>query len=111
MEAAVEGEGSHDSCLELLFVPCCCPVSQGRELLAALQDLPDGQLTYAERAVIHIAGGLLQLAAEGSTVEERAEAKQLLSKALKLAHKRLTNHEVVSQVLLLMTPLQVGRHL
>lgn len=72
-----------------------------------LQGLPTCQLTYAERAVIQVAGGLLKQAAKKPTVEELAEAKQLLSQALKLAHKRLTNHEVVSQVLLLMTPLQV----
>jgi hypothetical protein len=35
--------------------------------------------------------------------------KTKLGKALRMAHQQLQNHQVVSQVLLFMAPLQVGR--
>jgi hypothetical protein len=57
--------------------------------------------------VANIASGLLQLAAPDASSADKSDAKQRLSKALKLAHGRLQNHQVVSQVLLFMAPLQV----
>lgn len=87
----------------------CGAVSQGRELLGDLLNSVEADTGYAERAVAHIAGGLLQLSAAEASAEEKADAKQRLSKALKLAHGRLQNHQLVSQVLLFMTPLQVRR--
>jgi hypothetical protein len=82
-------------------------VSRGRELLGELIDSVDSRLGYAERAVANIASGLLQLAAPDASSADKSDAKQRLSKALKLAHGRLQNHQVVSQVLLFMAPLQV----
>jgi hypothetical protein len=82
-------------------------VSRGRELLGELVDSVDSRLGYAERAVANIASGLLQLAAPDASSADKSDAKQRLSKALKLAHGRLQNHQVVSQVLLFMAPLQV----
>jgi hypothetical protein len=82
-------------------------VSRGRELLGELADSVDSRLGYAERAVANIASGLLQLATPDGGSAERDAAKQRLSKALKLAHGRLQNHQLVSQVLLFMAPLQV----
>lgn len=59
---------------------------------------------------MHIASGLLPLYTQmGMTSEERADAKTRLGKALKMAHQQLQNHQAVSQVLLFMAPLQVGR--
>lgn len=85
----------------------CRAVNHGRELLGDLLSSVESDMGYAERAVAHIAGGLLQLSAVETSAEEKADAKQRLSKALKLAHGRLQNHQLVSQVLLFMTPLQV----
>ncbi|KAF6255054.1 cohesin loading factor [Scenedesmus sp. NREL 46B-D3] len=83
-------------------------VSRGRELLGKLVDSVDPQLGYAERAVANIASALLLLAAPDSSSTDKSDAKQRLSKALKLAHGRLQNHQVVSQVLLFMAPLQIN---
>lgn len=83
-------------------------MSQARELLGNLPTTADSTLGYAERAMTHISGALLQLSAAEASASERADAKQHLSKALKIAHERLQNHQLVSQVLLYMTPLQVG---
>lgn len=86
-----------------------CAVSRGRELLGELSSGVDSSLSYAERAVAHVAKGLLELAAPDGSQQDRSDAKQQLSKALKLAHGRLQNHQLVSQVLLFMTPLQVSK--
>lgn len=86
----------------------CAVVSQGRELLSDLIGNAESEMGYAERAVAHIAGGLLQLSAAETSADEKAAAKQRLSKALKLAHGRLQNYQMVSQVLLFMAPLQVS---
>ncbi|WIA32226.1 hypothetical protein OEZ86_003074 [Tetradesmus obliquus] len=88
-------------------IPKAASVSRGRELLGELVESVDSRLGYAERAVANIASGLLQLAAPDGGSVEKSDAKQRLSKALKLAHGRLQNHQVVSQVLLFMAPLQI----
>ena len=85
----------------------CIAVSQGRELLSDLISNAESLTGYAERAVAHIAAGLLQLSAAETSADETSEAKNRLSKALKLAHGRLQNYQMVSQVLLFMAPLQV----
>eukprot|EP00878_Enallax_costatus_P022906 GHUV01024343.1.p1 GENE.GHUV01024343.1~~GHUV01024343.1.p1 ORF type:complete len:179 (+),score=63.03 GHUV01024343.1:201-737(+) len=91
-----------------LWLCVCIAVSQGRELLSDLISSAESLTGYAERAVAHIAGGLLQLSAAETSADETSEAKNRLSKALKLAHGRLQNYQMVSQVLLFMAPLQMN---
>lgn len=81
-------------------------VGEARELLAPLLAAPDGELGYAERAAAQVGAGLLCLSAREPSEAERGDAKQHLSRALKLAHGRLSNHQLVTQVLLAMAPLQ-----
>ncbi|KAF8071188.1 SCC4 [Scenedesmus sp. PABB004] len=86
-------------------------VGRARELLGDLAVAGgggEGELGYVERALANVAGGLVALAAPDASADETADAKQRLSKGLKLAHGRLQNHQLVSQVLLFMAPLQVG---
>lgn len=96
------------ACASLAPLSPCPAGQQAQALLAPLAAMPESDLGYAARAVSHIAGGLLQLAAAAPSADERADAKQRLSKALKLAHGRLQNHQLVSQILLFMAPLQVS---
>lgn len=79
-----------------------------RELLGPEATDADAGLGYASRSLRHIAAGLLQLTGPNVSSVERADAKQQFSKALKIAHSRMHNHQVVSQLLMLMAPLQVG---
>jgi hypothetical protein len=67
----------------------------------------DTSLGYGSRCLYHTAAGLLQLSGVNVGSEERADAKQHFSRALKMAHKHLHNHQVVSQLLMMMAPLQV----
>ena len=57
----------------------------------------DSRLGYAERAVANIASGLLQLAAPDGGSVEKSDAKQRLSKALKLAHGEFDEGTVASR--------------
>lgn len=69
----------------------------------------DTSLGYGSRCLYHSAAGLLQLSGVNVGSDERADAKQHFSRALKMAHKHLHNHQVVSQLLMMMAPLQVGQ--
>lgn len=80
------------------------------DALTALGDLhasTDADLGYGERALLQVAVALLKLQ-QG----DAADAKVKLSKALKLAHSKLQNHQLVSQILIFMAPIQVRvRHI
>ncbi len=66
-------------------------------------DPASADLGYSERCVVQISAALLRLR-QG----DDASAKHLLSKALKLAHGRLQNHQMVSQILTCMAPIHVS---
>jgi hypothetical protein len=83
-------------------------VSQARSFLGSLATEADGDLGYPQRCLAHVVGGLLSLFRPDMTSEERSDVKTKLGKALRMAHQQLQNHQVVSQVLLFMAPLQVG---
>lgn len=86
---------------------CCPAVKLAREVLGPISTEGDNSLGYNSRCLYHTAAGVLQLSGPNVGREERADAKQHFSRALKMAHKHLHNHQVVSQLLMMMAPLQV----
>lgn len=83
-------------------------VKLAREVLGPISTEGDTSMGYGSRCLYHTAAGFLQLSAANVSSDERADAKQHFSRALKMAHKHLHNHQVVSQLLMMMAPLQVG---
>lgn len=82
-------------------------VKLARDVLGPISTEGDTSLGYGSRCLYHTAAGLMQLSGPNVGSEERADAKQHFSRALKMAHKHLHNHQVVSQLLMMMAPLQV----
>lgn len=82
-------------------------VSAARDVLGPISADSNTALAYGPRAAYHMAAGVVQLSGSHVSPDERADAKQHFSKALKIAHGRLHNHQVVSQLLMMMAPLQV----
>ena len=78
-----------------------------RELLGPANPEADAGLGYGSRCLQHTVRGLLQLNEANLSSDGREDANQNFSKALKMVHGRLHNHQAVSQLLLLMAPLQV----
>ncbi len=74
------------------------------DLMASMDDSTQRSLGYSERASLHLAGAMLKLEQQQPDV-----AKTELSRALKLAHNRLANHQMVTQVLTFFAPLQYSR--
>lgn len=96
----------------LAVLPDVCPaVKAARELIGEVSIESDADLGYGSRVLQHTVAGLLGLCRAGVTSDDRANAKQHFSRALKMAHKHLHNHQVVSQLLLVMAPLQVSTEL
>jgi hypothetical protein len=95
------------SCLPC-YIPFTSKVKLAREVLGPISTEGDPSLGYGSRCLYHTAAGLMQLSGPNVGSDERADAKQHFSRALKMAHKHLHNHQVVSQLLMMMAPLQVG---
>jgi hypothetical protein len=107
---SVKGLGC-DTVTVLLCCDPCPAVKAARELIGEAPTESDADLGYGSRVLYHTVAGLLGLCGAAVTSDDRANAKQHFSRALKMAHKHLHNHQVVSQLLLVMAPLQVSRGL
>jgi hypothetical protein len=76
-------------------------------VLGPISTEADASLGHSSRCLYHTAAGVLHLSGPNVGREERTDAKQQFSKALKISHKYLYNRAVVSQMLVMMAPLQV----
>lgn len=98
------GESSVSSLLVMALTAADPPgaLSEAVDVLAETSSTPEGSLGYHERAIHCVATALVRLQQGNAT-----EAQQSLSKALKIAHSRLCNHQLVANILNCMAPLLV----
>jgi hypothetical protein len=102
-----EAEAAMSIALEVLAVLAsgnAAAVGYCSDLMVSMDESMQHSLSYSERASLHLAAAMLKLEQQQPDV-----AKTELSKALKYSHNRLANHQMVTQVLTFLAPLQYSR--